>query len=297
MTTAPEPGFEFVVVDHDGVEAYSDADVSKYGYDDDDVYDAPVEARRSRPETEAEALTRAILDSVREAGALANEDADWDEAVGDDALATRLGQEHDEHVAHNLASLSKGKVAPSSRVARGVIETTALWRANGNETGTDGEGGGSGEGGGGNDGGGRGDELRKEILHEIWLCHRARMVSGVSASASDLAVQPSAYGYTLGTADVLVSDGGDDGNGANGGGGDVRYTSLKQVKRYNAMGVRFDVDVQYSLLDVVGQGAYGVVCAALDEASGETVAIKKITNAFEHELYAKRTLREIRLLR
>ena len=63
------------------------------------------------------------------------------------------------------------------------------------------------------------------------------------------------------------------------------------------MGVRFDVDAQYSLLDVVGQGAYGVVCAALDEDSGETVAIKKITNAFEHELYAKRTLREIRLLR
>ena len=70
-----------------------------------------------------------------------------------------------------------------------------------------------------------------------------------------------------------------------------------QVKRYNVMGVRFDVDAQYSLLDVVGQGAYGVVCAALDEDSGETVAIKKITNAFEHELYAKRTLREIRLLR
>jgi len=39
------------------------------------------------------------------------------------------------------------------------------------------------------------------------------------------------------------------------------------------------------------------VCAAHDEAAGEAVAIKKISNAFEHATYTKRTLREIRLLR
>ena len=44
-------------------------------------------------------------------------------------------------------------------------------------------------------------------------------------------------------------------------------------------------------------GAYGVVCAAHDEVAGEAVAIKKISNAFEHATYTKRTLREIRLLR
>ena len=32
-------------------------------------------------------------------------------------------------------------------------------------------------------------------------------------------------------------------------------------------------------------------------AAGELVAIKKINNAFEHAVYTKRTLREIRLLR
>ncbi|EGB11667.1 hypothetical protein AURANDRAFT_36332 [Aureococcus anophagefferens] len=58
-----------------------------------------------------------------------------------------------------------------------------------------------------------------------------------------------------------------------------------------------DVDVRYNVLDVVGQGAYGVVCAAHDEVAGEAVAIKKISNAFEHATYTKRTLREIRLLR
>lgn len=79
------------------------------------------------------------------------------------------------------------------------------------------------------------------------------------------------------------------------------------------MGVRFDVDVglsidgsvvgesvtqvRYNVLDVVGQGAYGVVCAAHDEEKDESVAIKKIFNPFEHVTCAKRTLREIRLLR
>ena len=35
------------------------------------------------------------------------------------------------------------------------------------------------------------------------------------------------------------------------------------------MGIRFDVDVRYDVLDVVGQGAYGVVCAAHDAVAGE----------------------------
>ena len=37
--------------------------------------------------------------------------------------------------------------------------------------------------------------------------------------------------------------------------------------------------------------------AAKDEDTGEMVAIKKITNAFEHHTFAKRTLREITLMR
>ena len=36
----------------------------------------------------------------------------------------------------------------------------------------------------------------------------------------------------------------------------------RELKRYNVMGIRFDVDVRYDVLDVVGQGAYGVVCRA-----------------------------------
>lgn len=51
----------------------------------------------------------------------------------------------------------------------------------------------------------------------------------------------------------------------------------------------------------VGQGAYGIVVAAKDkEAKTEgkdLVAIKKIDKAFEHKIFAKRTLRELRLLK
>ena len=51
----------------------------------------------------------------------------------------------------------------------------------------------------------------------------------------------------------------------------------------------------------VGQGAYGIVVAAKDKEAitegEELVAIKKIDKAFEHKIFAKRTLRELRLLK
>ena len=39
---------------------------------------------------------------------------------------------------------------------------------------------------------------------------------------------------------------------------------------------------RYKILEVVGKGSYGVVCAAIDTHTGEKVAIKKITDIFEH---------------
>jgi hypothetical protein len=46
---------------------------------------------------------------------------------------------------------------------------------------------------------------------------------------------------------------------------------------------------------LVGQGAYGVVAASRDtKATSDEkveVAIKKMSNAFEHKIYTKRTLR------
>jgi serine/threonine protein kinase len=51
---------------------------------------------------------------------------------------------------------------------------------------------------------------------------------------------------------------------------------------------------------VVGHGAYGIVIAARDHEADEDhslVAIKKIERAFEHKIFTKRTLRELKILR
>ncbi|XP_010552147.1 PREDICTED: mitogen-activated protein kinase 19-like [Tarenaya hassleriana] len=54
---------------------------------------------------------------------------------------------------------------------------------------------------------------------------------------------------------------------------------------------------RYRILEVIGKGSYGVVCAAIDTHTGEKVAIKKITDVFEHISDAIRILREVKLLR
>uniref|UniRef100_A0A6M2F369 mitogen-activated protein kinase n=1 Tax=Populus davidiana TaxID=266767 RepID=A0A6M2F369_9ROSI len=54
---------------------------------------------------------------------------------------------------------------------------------------------------------------------------------------------------------------------------------------------------QYEIQEVVGKGSYGVVASAIDTHTGERVAIKKMTNIFEHVSDATRILREIKLLR
>jgi serine/threonine protein kinase len=54
---------------------------------------------------------------------------------------------------------------------------------------------------------------------------------------------------------------------------------------------------RYSIKEVIGKGSYGLVCSAIDNYTGEKVAIKKINNVFEHVSDATRILREIKLLR
>ncbi|XP_004513982.1 mitogen-activated protein kinase 15 [Cicer arietinum] len=54
---------------------------------------------------------------------------------------------------------------------------------------------------------------------------------------------------------------------------------------------------RYKILEIIGKGSYGVVCAAIDTHTGEKVAIKKIEDAFEHISDAIRILREVKLLR
>ncbi|GAA0172187.1 non-receptor serine/threonine protein kinase [Lithospermum erythrorhizon] len=68
--------------------------------------------------------------------------------------------------------------------------------------------------------------------------------------------------------------------------------------QYNIFGNMFEVTSKYKPpIMPIGKGAYGIVCSALNLETNEHVAIKKITNAFDNKIDAKRTLREIKLLR
>ena len=71
----------------------------------------------------------------------------------------------------------------------------------------------------------------------------------------------------------------------------------RRVNSFMVCGTRFDVDSAYTLVKPIGHGAYGVVCSAVDNATGEKVAIKKINKVFVHLTDTKRTLREIKILR
>ncbi|GAB4859259.1 Mitogen-activated protein kinase ntf6 [Ancistrocladus abbreviatus] len=67
--------------------------------------------------------------------------------------------------------------------------------------------------------------------------------------------------------------------------------------QYNVLGNIFEVPSKYvPPFQPVGRGAYGIVCCAKDSETNEDVAIKKIGNAFDNRIDAKRTLREIKLL-
>jgi len=65
---------------------------------------------------------------------------------------------------------------------------------------------------------------------------------------------------------------------------------------FTVSNTRFIIDRKYAPQKAVGTGAYGVVCSAVDKDANRKVAIKKITNAFDDLIDAKRIVREIKLL-
>ena len=77
----------------------------------------------------------------------------------------------------------------------------------------------------------------------------------------------------------------------------ARPSGREPVKEFMVRGSRFEVAEQYTLIKAVGKGAYGVVCSCRDTRTGRKVAIKKVGEAFNDDTDAKRTLREIKLLR
>ncbi|KAK6067096.1 MAP kinase [Seiridium cupressi] len=71
---------------------------------------------------------------------------------------------------------------------------------------------------------------------------------------------------------------------------------LQGRKVFKVFNQDFIVDERYTVTKELGQGAYGIVCAAVNNQTNEGVAIKKVTNVFSKKILAKRALREIKLL-
>ncbi|KAE8753178.1 p38 map kinase [Frankliniella occidentalis] len=59
----------------------------------------------------------------------------------------------------------------------------------------------------------------------------------------------------------------------------------------------WEVPERYQMLTPVGSGAYGQVCSAVDSVLGCKVAIKKLARPFQSAVHAKRTYRELRMLK
>lgn len=54
---------------------------------------------------------------------------------------------------------------------------------------------------------------------------------------------------------------------------------------------------RYRVSNVIGEGAYGIVCSAIDTATGEKVAVKRILKCLDTHPMATRILRELKFLR
>ncbi|KAM9461978.1 mitogen-activated protein kinase 7 [Clarias gariepinus] len=76
----------------------------------------------------------------------------------------------------------------------------------------------------------------------------------------------------------------------------VAAKNLALLKAHS-LDVKFEVGEEYDVIETIGTGAYGVVSSARRRDNGQQVAIKKIPNAFEVVTNAKRTLRELKILK
>ena len=59
----------------------------------------------------------------------------------------------------------------------------------------------------------------------------------------------------------------------------------------------WQVPSHFSDLQIVGAGAFGQVCSAMDARSKRRVAIKRLHHPFDRALQAKQALRELKLMK
>lgn len=71
----------------------------------------------------------------------------------------------------------------------------------------------------------------------------------------------------------------------------------KKRPNVRKVNVGWDVGPDYEIIRPIGAGLQGSVCEAIQVATGETVAIKRITGIFNDPIICKRFLREISIMR
>ncbi|XP_018048487.1 PREDICTED: mitogen-activated protein kinase 14B-like isoform X1 [Atta colombica] len=72
---------------------------------------------------------------------------------------------------------------------------------------------------------------------------------------------------------------------------------MPQFHKIEINRTEWEVPERYQLLTPVGSGAYGQVCSAVDTTTAQKVAIKKLARPFQSAVHAKRTYRELRMLK
>lgn len=75
------------------------------------------------------------------------------------------------------------------------------------------------------------------------------------------------------------------------------YSNPHQFNTQIVSGEQFRIPNQYQLLEFVGSGGYGKVCAAWDKINQKVVVLKKINQMEQTEYYLKKILREMKILR
>lgn len=81
----------------------------------------------------------------------------------------------------------------------------------------------------------------------------------------------------------------------------IKVADIENIRKHLAkrsLDAKFDLQgSDYKPIENIGIGAYGVVCSAIHTKSADRVAIKKIPSVFEALSVAKRTFREIKILK
>ena len=84
---------------------------------------------------------------------------------------------------------------------------------------------------------------------------------------------------------------------------EVRMTIKEGYYRVELINAVWEIPQRYQGLMPVGTGAFGMVCSATDterlssEGVAVRVAIKKIARPFQSQIHAKRTYRELKMLK